>query len=329
MDMELEKFLNDIPGQNGPTGAFLKYLPEYETLRSIRKQDEDFFPASLKSGNNYNKEWHRLSLLCESALTHKTKDFQIAIWLMEGWFYCHGLDGVVKGVKLLLLLVDRFWEMGYPPLEEDLEYRLSPFVWVNEKFCDKFVFIKLTDSNFIDDRPYSYADWIDMKHVEILIQKSKNPNAAKDRAAKEGKVTPELFEKGFARTPVTLLKENLEKILTLKNDIQELDEKIDRLTRGRGVSFVRLKKIVEDIRHVLQTHIPPEPEPVVEVIEPEIVVSAEPLNPSESPEGPLPEPVIIEHRQEDAYSRDIAYEELERIATFLSSIEHQNPAIPV
>ena len=330
--MDLEKFLKAIPGENGPAGIFLKYLPEYDTLRLIRKQDEEFFPASLKAGNNYNKEWHKLSLLCENILIDKSKDFQIAIWLMEGWFYCYGIDGVIKGIKLLLLLIDRFWEVSYPPLEEDLEYRLAPFVWINEKFCDKFVFIKLTDSNFIDDVSYSFANWLDMKRIEMLIQKSKNPNAAKDRAAKEGKITPDLFEKGFSRTSIDFFKLNLEKITIIQSDIQELDQKLDLITKGTGVSFVRFKKIIEDIRLIFLSRIPPEPEPEtepMEIIEPSIVeapvvlpTSDPSIEASNNPETSS----VIDKKDNDVYSREIAYSELERIAAFLSTIEPHSPA---
>ncbi len=42
------------------------------------------------------------------------------------------LDGFVDGMRLLHALAGRFWEHGYPQLEEgDAEARIAPFVWIN------------------------------------------------------------------------------------------------------------------------------------------------------------------------------------------------------
>jgi type VI secretion system ImpA family protein len=331
IDQDLEQFLNTIPGENGATGLFLKYLPEYDIIRSIRKQDEEFFPASLKEGNNYNREWVKLCAICQDIIINKSKDFQIAIWFMEGLFYCQGINGLIKGLELLNLLIDKFWDMGHPPLEEDLEYRLAPFVWINEKFCDKFIFVKLTASNFIDDNPYSYADWLDMKRTEMLIQKSKNPSAAKDRAAKEGKVTPDSFEKAFSRTSIDFFIENLEKIKIIQSSLQAIDDKIEALTKGKGVSFVRFKKALEDIIFIFKNRIPPEPEPAEILVEEPISLDSsmgedqKDQNPNLEIENP-PTSIIVPANQNLGYSRDSAYVELEKIAKFLETLEPHSPA---
>lgn len=325
--MDLDRFLQDIPGNDGPTGAFLKYLPEYDEIRIIRKQDETIFPASLKEGTNHNREWKRLCTLCENILVNKSKDFQVALWLTEGWFYSDGIDGVINGIKLILSLIDKFWLLGHPPLEEDLEYRLAPFIWLNEKFSEKFIFLKITTTNTFNDNPYSYADWLDMKRLEMVIQKSKNAATTKDRAVKDGKILPDTFEKEFENTPIEFLKDMLSKISVLQNLLQDLDSKLDTITNGNGVSFVRFKKIIEEIRFLFDNIIPEEiPVVVEEIIVPEIIEEAPIIETTQdlSPQDVLPSQPIVVHQE--GYTRESAYAELETIAAYLSVIEPHSPA---
>ncbi len=327
---DLEKFLKDIPGESAPVGVFYKYLPEYDDIRSIRKQDEEFFPSSLKEGSNYNREWRKLCAICEDLLENKTKDFQIAIWLLEGWYYCHGIEGIIRGIKLLLLMIDKYWVYAYPPLEDDLEYRLAPFSWLNEKFCEKFVFIKITTPQIMDETAHSYADWLDMKRLEMLLQKSKNPGSAKEKAIQEGRVIPEHFIKSFERTPLETLKKTFQNLEILENDLDLLNHKLDEITNQQGVSFVRLKTMTQEIKFLIGNNIPPEPEIIPEpepLLEPEVTPQAEAeIIVAKEESDPLPSSQFDEQPQKNEYSREIAYQELEKIATYLESIEPHSPA---
>ena len=95
---------------------------------------------------------------------------------------------------------------------------------------------------------------------------------------------------------------------------------------------MRFKKIIEDIRLIFLSRIPPEPEPEtepMEIIEPSIVeapvvlpTSDPSIEASNNPETSS----VIDKKDNDVYSREIAYSELERIAAFLSTIEPHSPA---
>jgi type VI secretion system protein ImpA len=80
-----------------------------------RSADND--PAATESGSRH---WTAVRALAVTALSHDTKDIEIAAWLTESLVRSHGLAGLTVGAQLLRGLLDAFWERGLlPELDED------------------------------------------------------------------------------------------------------------------------------------------------------------------------------------------------------------------
>jgi len=68
-------------------------------------------------------------------LERRTKDLQIAGWLLEAWLHLHGFRGVEAGLRLLAGLCENFWNDLYPNLDGDsLESRIAPIEWINQSW---------------------------------------------------------------------------------------------------------------------------------------------------------------------------------------------------
>ena len=63
-----------------------------------------------------------------TALLAETKDLQVAAWLTEAWLRSDGFPGVAAGFDLLAGLVERFWDDGLHPQEDEdgIETRVAP-----------------------------------------------------------------------------------------------------------------------------------------------------------------------------------------------------------
>ncbi len=63
-----------------------------------------------------------------TALLAETKDLQVAAWLTEAWLRSDGFPGVAAGFDLLAGLVERFWDEGLHPQEDEdgVETRVAP-----------------------------------------------------------------------------------------------------------------------------------------------------------------------------------------------------------
>ena len=92
----------------------------------------------------------------------------------------------------------------------------------------------------MDEIAHSYADWLDMKRLEMVLQKSKNPGAAKEKAIQEGRVIPEHFVKAFERTPIEKIKENFEKLDILEKNIDLLNIKLDENEEKLNAVFISI-----------------------------------------------------------------------------------------
>jgi type VI secretion system protein ImpA len=63
-----------------------------------------------------------------AALLADTKDLQVAAWLTEAWLRSDGFSGLAAGFTLLAGLVERFWDDGLHPREDEdgIETRVAP-----------------------------------------------------------------------------------------------------------------------------------------------------------------------------------------------------------
>src|SRR3954454_239637 len=116
-----------------PSGRDLRYEGTYDQIREVRR-DEGDLPQGVWETDTKRADWERVSELCTEAIKNKSKDLQIASWLLEAWLNLYGFAGVVSGFELLTDLLERYWDTIYPRAEGgDLEYRASPFTWINER----------------------------------------------------------------------------------------------------------------------------------------------------------------------------------------------------
>jgi type VI secretion system protein ImpA len=63
-----------------------------------------------------------------TALLAETKDLQVAAWLTEAWLRTGGFPGIAAGFDLMAGLVERFWDEGLHPQEDEdgIETRVAP-----------------------------------------------------------------------------------------------------------------------------------------------------------------------------------------------------------
>jgi len=82
------------------------------------------------------------------ALLNKTKDLQIAAWLTEALIRIDGFEGLCAGLQILNGFLSNLWEHIYPEKEDnDLDFRIGPIEFMNEKLSFTIRQIPLTDPN--------------------------------------------------------------------------------------------------------------------------------------------------------------------------------------
>lgn len=158
----IDELLLPIPGKD-PAGSDLRYTTCYEEIMEARRCEDAIamgdWRHSVKSAN-----WEKAVVLTFSALSTRSKDLQIAVWLAEALTVLHGFHGLEQGVRLVAGLVERYWEGIYPQAEDgDLEYRAAPFQFLNEKVALHVRQIPLTDPEVTHG--YSWLKWQQSRQV--------------------------------------------------------------------------------------------------------------------------------------------------------------------
>src|SRR5262249_29112275 len=121
--IDLEALLAPIPGAN-PAGEALIYAETYDLLKDARRAEDVLeqgeWKREIKTAN-----WPAVIEIATDALATKTKDLQIAAWLVEALVKQHRFPGLRDGLRLLCGLQEQFWESLYPEIEDgDLEARV-------------------------------------------------------------------------------------------------------------------------------------------------------------------------------------------------------------
>ena len=76
-----------------PAGEYLRYDPLYDRIAQARYTEDASLPQGVWQRPTQQADWRLVVELCTEALTQRSKDLQIAIWLMEGWLHLEGLAG--------------------------------------------------------------------------------------------------------------------------------------------------------------------------------------------------------------------------------------------
>jgi type VI secretion system protein ImpA len=263
-----DDLLNPIEGPN-PSGANLRYDPVYDKIKEARREEAQPPPGMTEQDRKVSDNAQVIKLTTD-LLTNKTKDLQLAAWLTEALLKQRGFGGLKDGLALCCGLVDKFWDTLYPEMEDgDAESRGAPLGFVGVKLD-----IPLKLVPVVEKAKYGMLDHQQSKDVGYEDQ-VKGDEAKKKRAAlvKEGKLTPEAFDKAFEETPKRFYAQAEKDLDVCLESLSNLKKSCDEKFGDEGPAFGPLKSALDASRHLihgfLQKKREKEPDPV------EVVPAAE------------------------------------------------------
>ncbi|HSY93962.1 MAG TPA: type VI secretion system protein TssA [Candidatus Binatus sp.] len=263
-----DELLNPIEGPN-PSGANLRYDQAYDKIKEARRE-EDQPPPGMTERDRKVSDNALVIKLATDLLTNKTKDLQIAAWLTEALVKQRGFGGMKDGLALCHGLVEKFWDTVYPELEDgDAQSRGAPLGFVGTKLE-----IPLKLVPVVEKARYGRLDYQQARDVGYEDQ-AKNDDAKKKRAqlVKEGKLTPEVFDKAFEETPKKFYLQAEQDLDASLKTLAELKKLCDAKFGEEGPAFGPLQAALDASRHAihgfLQKKRETEPDPV------EVVATAE------------------------------------------------------
>jgi type VI secretion system protein ImpA len=238
--LDWETLLVPIPGDN-PSGESLRYAASYDAIQEARRSDDD-----LDQGDWVREtkaaDWPTVIKIATEALVTKTKDLQLAAWLAEALVKCHGFPGLRDGLRLLRELQERFWDSLYPEIDDgDLEFRVGPLGWLNEKLPSSIRQIPLTQG--MNAERYTWLHWKESREVDNL---GRRDQAAMAALMGEGKITGEQFDKAVETTPLAYCQTLFEDLNETWHEYEQLDDVVDDRFGREASGLSGIKQAIAD-----------------------------------------------------------------------------------
>ena len=232
-DFDVDRLLSPI-SVGEPTGESLRYEGTYDHIAGLRREDD----SSLEQGAWVNEakraDWQNVAQACVLAIETRSKDVQIAAWLLEAWIHQHGFAGLREGLRVLAGLCDTYWDGLHPQIEgEDLEYRLAAFAWIDEKLSIQISLVTVTCPQSDNVGAFSAADW------ETASRRQGRPHSGNP-----DEVTLERFEQSLTLTPTAWLSSVAAAARSAAEVLDELVGVLDRRCGRSAPSFGRIRHAI-------------------------------------------------------------------------------------
>ncbi|BBO67200.1 type VI secretion protein [Desulfosarcina alkanivorans] len=251
--IDLEKLLTPIEGEN-PAGENLRYTPTYDAIKEARREEDDLdrgeWDREVKTA-----DWEAVRQIAIESLTEKTKDIQIAVWLIEALIKIEGFPGLESGLELLSGLMETFWDNVYPEIEDDdLDYRIGPLEFMNDKLWLAVKQVPLTDPEAVAG--YAWIQW--QEAVEVGTDES---------AMAEGKLGIEDFEKAASRSSKAFYADLNSQIEQCIVAFTRFDNMLDEKFGSEAPRTAEFKQALEDCQRFIakqlkqKIELDPDPEP--------------------------------------------------------------------
>ena len=253
--IDINILLVPMPGEN-PAGEDLRYTPIYDDLKEARRAD-DLLERGDWQREIKTSDWNKVISVAVDALSKKSKDLQIAVWLTEALINLEGFSGLATGLKILHGLLQDYWEQVYPAIEDsDLEFRAAPLEFLNDKLSSSLQQVPLTDTSV--GPGYSWLKWQESREVgaesDTLSRSGnvdENKKKRRDELIAEGKLTAEEFDSAMARTSKAYYQSLAEDLTLGRETFKKLDELVDEKFGSQAPRLTDFGEALENCARVV------------------------------------------------------------------------------
>lgn len=269
--IDFENLLTPIPGEN-PSGESLQYAGLYDEIREARRADKDVSQGEWQTELKVS-DFRKVVSLAVPALSTKTKDLQICVWLCEALSNQNGFVGFRDGVRLVREMQETFWDTLYPEIDEgDMEGRANAIEWLNNQLS-----IEVKKIPFTAGEGFNFIHWFESTQFDfpsdvtgLAYAEQERVKALRTQAEEEKRKTGDMWRAAKAATNRAFCEQvnlTLEECWNELNALDKLNEEI--YDRNQTPGLRDIKKSIEDIRgvvtKVLEEKREAEPDPIEEV----------------------------------------------------------------
>jgi type VI secretion system protein ImpA len=239
---------------DAPAGDDVRYDAAFDKLKNLRREAEAIEQGPREAGEEVGGRnsailaaWAQIADQAVEILAGRSKDLQVALWLLEALSRLEGFRGAMTGLRVLTGFVDTYWDGFYPRPDPDddepLGFRVGLMTWLDERLPS------VLKTAPVCGPPDSYA----ILHYEAT-QKTGDERKA---LIADGWPTTEQFDAALKGSSLDWLEDAVSEIASCRATVEALsrlsDEKfVSRRTLPNGnervdtlLSFVRLRELLD------------------------------------------------------------------------------------
>ena len=312
-----DDLLTPIPGAN-PGGSDLRY-ELYDIIREARREEIDA-PTGGWDRPRKTADWPLVVKEAGNALATKSKDLQLAVWLVEASYHRESFAGFTAAVRMTAQLLEKFWDHLYPELEDgDVEARVAPLAWLGSDKQPLRSAMRLAPITNTGLTIFKFRDAQDVGPESAADDYDKKQ--ARKKKIDSGKMSWEDFDQAFAATPKAWYKQLAADLKGSLDALAALDrvgnEKFGRDAPG----YTELRKPIEEVQGIVREllakklELEPDPIEVAPVVEESVAG-----NGADAPDGGAAQTLSVEPT-----NRDDATQRITIAARWLRRAEPTSP----
>ncbi|MGE8498050.1 MAG: type VI secretion system protein TssA [Pseudomonas sp.] len=301
-----------------PCGSSLRYEPDFDRLREMRREDDTSLPTGVWKSEVKRSDWAALERLASEILKSRSKDLMIAAWLGEAWLHRQVPDALPRALGLVAGLCERYPEALHPQAEDgDQSWRVTPLDWLARTYATVLhTRIPLFDDEGGDFATFTLHDWQQLQHRQVVG----GDNKAAKAAAEVAHLHQQKLNERVREVPIAVWLRKKASLEAALGDLQRLDLWSDTWLGDIAPSYSPLREVILAQLALVQGFIDTHPQrPSQQASEP-IPAGVEALE-TDNEEVEVNRTVDTQNLS----NRDEAYRQLQVIADYLARTEPHSP----
>jgi type VI secretion system protein ImpA len=315
-DALFDGLLDPIPGAL-PAGEALRWGPVHAAIEEARREEDADLPQGVWRRDVKRADWEAVVRLCRDALAEKSKDLQVAAWLVDGAARLHGPAVGAAGLDFLGTFAEAWWDDLYPAHDGDADSpRFAPLVWLDGALAQWLAAYPIARAETEDGM--GALSWSD--HAAACRREAAGRSA---KPAKAGRAWPTVaaFDALADRTDRLHLEMLAEACPALEAGAIVFEERLAGLAGDAAPGLARLRSVARDVAALVQPILARRPQPAPTPPAQPFAPFAATIAKVTAAMSPKPQPIATTA----IVDREQAYRALGDIAAYLRRIEPHSP----
>lgn len=308
----LERLLNPISA-DAPCGEDCRQLPEspYQLIKECRHQVRNLERQSSYNSDSRSEQaqrWQTIFDQSQRILSERSKDLEVAVWLLEASLRLHGFNGLKQSIIVITKLLDKFTDTLHPladhtlPATEKIEIQTAALTNLNGAEGNGTLITPIWLTPVTKEKQYTLWDYQQATALENIKSADR-----KQKLIDSGVVTLQQFQQDLTHTPDAFLRKLNDDLEDCIIHYQELTNTLTEIYQDLAPPSSKIKNALLEFQQTLTT------------LRPNSAIKQEP----EKPHDPLISTPTTSPN--DHYDRHQLFSELLNIA---AKIEQQEPHSP-